>query len=549
MKYLRWIWNNTGGIRLNMAARVLAGLLQVVLGLGMVWLCKTFIDETIRTGSNRDIVLVAFLMVGAALTGIVLRQLYYYLGVRAQTLQSNGLRLRIFGRLMHRRLYEGQPLHSGELVSRLEKDIDQVSDTVASMIPEVLVTGCKLLGAFLMLHWMDATLAWVLLVLTPLFLVVGKLIARRLRRMTHDIRSRESRIQMTMQEGLEHNEVIRSMESTDWLTGQVDGMQAGLLASVGRRTRYTAVTRSMLAACFSLGYLLAFVWGGLQLRSGAITIGVMTSFLQLVGQIQQPILGLLNLLPQLMHTSAGIDRLAELESLETEDFTSEEVAAGQSYGHVMGIDMDDVSYSYADGDRKVLDHFTHHFEPGSRTAIVGPTGVGKTTLFRLLLGFAEPASGGITVFDASGSVPAGPATRRHMVFVPQGNTLMSGTIRYNLQLARPDATDTELLQALHTAMADFVSDLPEGLDTVLGERAAGLSEGQAQRIAIARGLLRPGSILLLDEISSALDSGTERELFSRLFAACPDKTILLITHRSEVAALCGDTITLSELHN
>lgn len=546
MKYFRWIWQSSLGIRTNMAARVLVGLAQVGLGLGMVWLCKTFIDVTIHTGTSRDIIQMVCLLVSAALGSIALRQLYYYWGVKAQTQQSNGLRLRIFGRLMYRKLYEGQPLHSGELVSRLEKDIDQVSETVASMIPEVIVTGCRLLGAFFLLHWMDATLAWVLLLLTPLFLIMGKLIARRLRQMTHDIRSRESRIQMTMQEGLEHNEVIRSMESTDWLTGQVDEMQEGLMASVGRRTRFTALTRSMLSACFSLGYLLAFIWGGLQLRSGVITIGVMTSFLQLVGQIQQPILGLLNLLPQLMHTSAGIDRLAELEQFETESPVSDDESAINPTGQLLGVEMQNVSYSYADVDHKVLNSFTHRFEPGSRTAIVGPTGIGKTTLFRLLLGFAEPDSGSITIFDGKTRTTAGPGTRRHMVFVPQGNTLMSGTIRYNLQLAHPDATDSELRQALHTAMADFVFDLPDGLDTILGERAVGLSEGQAQRIAIARGLLRPGSILLLDEISSALDSVTERELFSRLLAQCTDKTILLITHRHEVAALCSDTITLSE---
>jgi ABC-type bacteriocin/lantibiotic exporter with double-glycine peptidase domain len=195
------------------------------------------------------------------------------------------------------------------------------------------------------------------------------------------------------------------------------------------------------------------------------------------------------------------------------------------------VRFEDVSFRYATGDREILSHFTHNFLAGTKTAIMGETGIGKTTLFRLILGFIEPTEGRVAV---SGE----------LCFVPQGNTLMSGTIRYNLQLAKPEVTNDELKAVLHTACADFVFDLPAGLDTELGERGHGLSEGQAQRIAIARGLLRPGNILLLDEISSSLDEPTERELYSRLFAACPDKTMLFITHRPTVTEQCDEKIVI-----
>ena len=195
------------------------------------------------------------------------------------------------------------------------------------------------------------------------------------------------------------------------------------------------------------------------------------------------------------------------------------------------IRVADVSFRYADGDCNVIEHFTHDFKPGSKTAIMGETGIGKTTLFRLLLGLIEPTSGTLTVGG-------------QLCFVPQGNTLMSGTIRYNLQLAKPDATDEELCKVLHTACADFVSDLPEGLDTELGERGSGLSEGQAQRIAIARGLLHGGDIFLLDEISSSLDEKTEQALYRRLFDQYPDRTVLFITHRTLVSEFCDDIIDI-----
>ena len=293
-----------------------------------------------------------------------------------------------------------------------------------------------------------------------------------------------------------------------------------------RRMRFTIITRLIMGCAFGLGYLLAFVWGGIGLRNGTITFGVMTSFLQLVSMIQGPILQLLNMVPEVIHATASIDRLEELEQT-----TQEPTVARTGKTSSKGINFNDVSFCYAKGDREILSHFTHEFKAGSKTAIMGETGIGKTTLFRLILGFIEPTSGEIEVGG-------------ELCFVPQGNTLMSGTIRYNLQLAKPDATDNELREVLYTACADFVFDLPDGLDTELGERGSGLSEGQAQRIAIARGLLHGGDILLLDEISSSLDEETERELYHRLFAVNPQKTILLITHRSVVGKLCDKVVKL-----
>ena len=347
---------------------------------------------------------------------------------------------------------------------------------------------------------------------------------------------------MQVQEGMEHNATLRSLGSEQWVTDRLDTMQDDLMGHVKQRTRFTVVTRMVMASCFALGYLLAFVWGGLQLRAGAITFGVMTSFLQLVSQIQNPILTLLNMVPQRFHTTASIDRLEELLQLEQVAEAEEHLTPVSAA--VAGVRAESVSFRYATGDRPVLEHFSHDFAPGSKTALMGPTGIGKTTLFRLMLALIRPDEGRLVLYDDRQEVPVSPATRPDFVFVPQGNTLMSGTVRFNLKLAKPSATEAELTEALHTAAADFVFDLPAGLDTELGERGVGLSEGQAQRIAIARGLLRPGSILLLDEISASLDEATERELFTRLFKNYPDRTMIFITHRSGISSLCGETIRL-----
>ena len=531
MKYVWWLWQQSRGIRWNSVVRIVTGILQVGFGLTMVWLSRRFIDETIRTGTADDIIHMIVLLVIMVMSGVLLRQLGFWLTTTANIRQVNAMRLRIFSCLFRRQLYTEEELHSGDVTSRMSKDIETVSTITTDTLPQMAITIIQLCGAFLLMRWFDERLAWALLLLTPMALVFGKLIARKLRQMTLDIRQDESRIQMQVQEGMEYNAVLRSLGSEQWVTDRLDFMQQRLRGNVMRRLRFTVVTRIIIGCAFSLGYLLAFVWGGIGLRNGTISFGVMTSFLQLVGMIQHPILQLLNMVPSIIHCTASIDRLKELES--TDNVESSSVTGKTSNETTAGpIRFSDVSFRYAKGDHMVMEHFTHEFKPGSKTAIMGETGIGKTTLFRLLLGFIEPTSGHV---DRNAA----------FCFVPQGNTLMSGTIRYNLQLAKPEATDQELKDVLHTACADFVNELPAGLDTELGERGSGLSEGQSQRIAIARGLLRPGTILLLDEISSALDESTERDLFERLFAAYPDRTFLLITHRTLVAELCDEIIHLS----
>ena len=547
-KYLFWTWNHAKGIRLNSLIRIFVGIVRVALGLLMVWLCKRFIDVSIRSGSSHDILLMIGLLVGTVVSIIIMRQVYYYMTVSANARQLNAIRLKLYSRLFSRQLFDEQYLHSGDITSRMSKDIETVSDLTTSTFPQMVVTGIQLLGAFLFMRSMDERLAWALLILTPFAIVFGKLISRRLRQMTHDIREDESRIQMQIQEGMEQNAVLRALSSEGWMVGRLDETQQRLKGNMLRRARFTVAMRFVFGCVFSLGYIMAFIWGGLQLRNGAITIGVLTSFLQLVSQIQNPILTLINMVPQIIHATASIDRLEELEQNQgggAHDYEE------QSHAHVhpismnqpVGLHADGICFQYATGDRLILDHFTHDFHPGTKTALMGPTGIGKTTIFRLMLALTTPQQGKLSIYDKSScQIPVDETTRDYFSFVPQGNTLMSGTIRYNLQIAKPDATDEELQDVLHTAAADFVADLPEGIDTELGERGSGLSEGQAQRIAIARGLLRPGPILLLDEISASLDEQTEHLLYTRLFDRYPQKTMIFITHRPSVSELCNDVL-------
>ena len=343
MNYVSWLWHNSRGIRWNTAVQIVAGIGQVVLGLLMVWLSKQFIDETIREGSTDDVLRMVCWLVLTVVGGVILRLVGYWLKTSANVHQTNILRLRIFSNLFRRQLYDGQELHSGDVTSRLAKDIEQISDVTTDTLPQIVITMIQLSGAFLLMRWFDPRLAWALLLLTPLVLVIGKLIARRLRQMTLDIRQDESRIQMQVQESMEHNAVLRSLGSEQWVTNRLDSMQQRLRGSVMRRTRFTVVTRLIMGCAFGLGYLMAFVWGGLGLRNGTITFGVMTSFLQLVGMIQHPVLQMLNLIPGVIHSTASIDRLEELN-------TAAPASSHPPIVEGVGIRFKDVSFRYATGD-------------------------------------------------------------------------------------------------------------------------------------------------------------------------------------------------------
>ena len=246
-------------------------------------------------------------------------------------------------------------------------------------------------------------------------------------------------------------------------------------------------------------------------------------------------------IPSFIRVFTSTERLAELTDMPLEQQGESQRLEGE-----IGVRFADVTFRYPEGKRDVLAGFSHDFMPGSLTAIVGETGAGKSTMMRLMLVLLLPGKGKVAFYNGSREITASPLTRCNVSYVPQGNTLLSGTIRDNLLMGNPDATDEELKAALHTAVADFVFSLPEGLDTRCGEQGSGISEGQAQRIAIARGLLRPGGVVLLDEPTSSLDGETERLLMERLAGQVHGKTLILITHREAMAQLCTEVVRIGK---
>lgn len=544
-KKLKYIWEVSSGQRGRILLSCFTGILGVAFALAFIYASKQVID--IATGvTEGNLMHAALLTIALLIAQLLCSTADTWISTRMQVETGNALRHRLFSRLLQSRWNELERFHTGDVVNRVEQDTSAIVSLLTASIPAFIVTGVQLVAAFLFFCFLDPSLPWLIVAIIPVFLLGSRFYMRRMKRYTHDIRHSDSRIQSVIQESLQHRTVIKTLEQSERHLDKLDDLQYTLRGQVMGRTRFSLAARMFVAFAFSGGYLTAFLWGAVRLSTGSITFGTMTAFLQLVGKVQRPVLDLSRLIPSVVNALTAIDRLQELEDLPAE-------TNGESilFSSTPTLELQDVTFGYTPGDRPVFHHFSCRFPAGSCTAVMGETGRGKTTLIRLLLALASPSEGRIVLIPSSSTANSQPSatevspeTRANFVYVPQGNTLFSGTIRDNLLMGNPRATDAQMHQALRTACADFVFRLPDGIHTALGEQGGGLSEGQAQRIAIARSLLRPGRILLLDESTSALDPDTERRLIKNLRRDCAGKTFIFITHHPAVAEACEACVRL-----
>lgn len=533
-----WLWEAWRGNRLQALLNVLIGVSQVGVSLLLVAAVQQAID--VASGSRpgdiyRAVGWMGILMLcnfGLNISAVWVRNI---LGVRAQ----NRMQQRMLDHILRSEWHGRESMHSGDVLNRLETDVSQVITFLTETLPNMLSVLCLFVGAFCYLLSMDAVLALITVGILPVFLLLSKVYIRRMRRLTREVRAQDSRVQSVLQETVQHRMLIKTLEGVGTMVDRLETTQSRLRRRVVRRTRFSVFSNFVLNFGFALGYLIAFLWAAVRLSSHTLTFGGMTAFLQLVGRIQSPARSLAQLIPAFVSVFTAAERLMELEENPLEE-QGEPIPLRSP----VGVRFRDVSFAYEDSDRPVLDHLSFDFRPGTCTAILGETGTGKTTLVRLVLALLRPQSGSVELYDGNRTYTLSPRLRCNLVYVPQGNTLLSGTIRDNLRLGRLDADDEVMYEALHQSCADFVRELPDGLDTVCGEAGGGLSEGQAQRIAIARALLRDRPVMLMDEATSALDPDTERQLLHNLLSE-NKRTILFITHRPVVIDYCDQTLRIN----
>lgn len=541
---LRWLWRAWRGNRLQACLNAVIGLSSVVVSLAQVTAVRHAID--VASGAARGnlywaVAVMGLLILCDFLLNISSTWVQNLLGIRAQ----NRMQQRMLDRILRSRWHGKEHFHSGDVLNRLEFDVANVVDFLTQTIPSTLSVFAMFVGAFCYLFAMDAVLALITVAIIPVFVGLSKLYVNRMRKLTKDVRAEDSRVQSTLQETIQHRMLIKTLESETMMVNRLEQTQGVLRHKVVKRTVFSVFSNTILNVGFALGYLVAFLWAALRMAANSLSFGGMTAFLQLVNRIQSPARSLTRLVPAFVSVFTAAERLMELEETPLDE-QGEPVALESP----CGIRLEHVGYAYEDG-QDVLRDLSFDFKPGTCTAVLGETGAGKTTLIRLILGLVKPKDGKAEIYsgvysNVTNTVPLSPLTRCNLAYVPQGNTLLSGTVRDNLRLGRLSATDEEMCEALRMSCAEFLFDTPDGLDTICGEQGSGLSEGQAQRIAIARALLRDCPVLLLDEATSALDPDTERQLLGNILSD-KKRTIIFITHRLAVKDYCDQTLTIEKI--
>uniref|UniRef100_UPI003FEDB870 ABC transporter ATP-binding protein n=1 Tax=Alloprevotella sp. TaxID=1872471 RepID=UPI003FEDB870 len=524
---IRYLITQLRGHSLQITLNTTVGILLVLLDLAFVWATKLAIDvathNTTAVTLHQAFLLIALIMFTRIVLGLSSRWIRAILGVKAQ----NSMRQHLFNRLLRCKWTELKTYHTGNLTNRIEHDVNDVVNFVTESIPSFITTLAQFIGAFFFLFFMDSTLAIIIVCVIPFFIISSKLYIKKMRKLSHQARDEESKIQSTIQESLQHVMIIKTLQRVAYFTNRLTSQQAQLHQIILSRTRYATVSSSLLNLGFATGYFVTFVWGATNLSKGLITYGAMLAFIQLVGQIQGPVRNLSKFIPIFITSFTATERLMDIENI-----AQEEANTPTKLLPSVGVQLSNLTFQYTTSSRLIFNNFSYSFPAGSITAIVGETGAGKTTLIRLLLSLIQPTEGKIALIDGSGKeFTMRPDLRANFAYVPQGNTLFSGTIRSNLLLGKPDATDEELKTALHTAAADFVYKKAKGLETPCGEAGDGLSEGQAQRIAIARALLADGNVFIFDEATSSLDPTTEETVLQRIVTHFANRTLIFITHR------------------
>ena len=565
---LIWLWRAWRGNQLQAVLNASVGLLSVGVSLAQVWAVKRAIDVASHAVDGNiywAVGVMGFLILADFALNISSIWIRNLLGIKAQ----NRMQQRMLDRILRSEWHGRERLHSGDVLNRLETDVNTVVNFLTETIPNTLSVLAMFLGAFFYLFSMDKMLSVVIVIMIPIFLAFSKIYIGKMRQLTRQVRDSDSKVQSVLQETIQHRMLIKTLEKDEATVDKLENTQKELRGHVVRRTMFSVFSNLIVNFGFALGYLVAFLWAAIRMSGGTLSFGGMTAFLQLVNKIQVPARNLTKLVPAFVSVFTAAERLMELEENPLEE-QGEPIEVPSP----CGIRLTDVCYSYKkteaavdsasvgeskvscnkmSDDFNVINHLSFDFRPGSCTAILGETGAGKTTLIRLILALLRPQEGNIFIYnkvesrkEASAECQElSPRHRCNFVYVPQGNTLMSGTIRDNLRLGKLDATDVEMVEALHKSCADFVLGLPQGLDTQCSEQGGGLSEGQAQRIAIARSLLRNRSIMLFDEATSALDPDTERQLLQNILSS-HDKTIIFITHRPAVVEYCDQVLRIEK---
>lgn len=545
----KWLFRYILHYRLEISFYVIAGIIGTVMGLASSVASKYLIDAVVAH-SKDTIAFSAGLVIGLAVLQTVISAVTSRIASVVGTRIRNEIRSDIYEHMVKSRWRDINKFHSGELLNRLEGDVSAVSSSIIGFIPSLFTRMIQFVGCLGIVLYYDPTMAIFALLSAPFFFFSSKFTTKMMRKYNKESREINGKILSFGEESMQNLQTIKAFDLVRTYTDNFKSLLENYRKIKIEHDRFSIIMTLVMSLIGLVVSYSCYGWGVFRLWQGVISYGTMTLFLQISGKLTASFSSLVSLVPGAVSIATAAGRIIEITNLpmeEDEDGKQVEALMEAAYENGVTVFADDVSYSYEDSSESVLNNIGFRVEPGETVALVGQSGEGKTTILRLILGLMTPVSGNMGIEINGEKISISDSTRRFCSYVPQDNAVFSGTVADNLRIVRPDATDDELKEALTVAdMWSYINEQPLGLQTVIGERGVNFSEGQIQRISIARAVLRKSPVLLMDEATSALDAETEGRVLRNLMKSDKKRTCIITTHRPSMLQYCDRVYRLEK---
>ncbi|MBE6800445.1 MAG: ABC transporter ATP-binding protein [Ruminococcaceae bacterium] len=546
----KWLLKVMSRYRLEIAGYTVMGVVGIAMGLGASVASKFLIDAVVGKNSQ-TIIPAAALVIGLAVFQLVVNALSSFVSSRVGTRVNNEIRAEIYEAMANADWENINKYHSGDLINRLEGDVNSVSGNVISFLPGLFTKLMQFFGCLAIVLYYDATLALLALMSAPVLFFSSRFMTKMMRKYNLETREMNGKILSFSEESVQNLQTIKAFGLTKDYSEKFRALLTNYRNMRLSHDKFTILTTLCLSFIGLVVAYSCYGWGVYRLWSGAITFGTMTLFLQLSGSLTSSFSGLVSMVPGVISVATAAGRIKEITELKKENTKDEKIAEEmliKAREKGVSVIAENLTYSYADSEKAVLNKISFSALPGETIAFVGPSGEGKTTILRLILGLVNKTEGELKLkIEDSDAISVSPATRRFCSYVPQENAVFTGTIAENMRIVKPDATDEEIKSALKIADAlDFVEALPLGIETAVGERGVNFSEGQVQRLSIARAVLCNAPLLVMDEATSALDSDTEERVLDNLMQSNGNQTRIITTHRPSMLNYCHRIYELQE---
>lgn len=515
---------------------ICVGLLST--GIGLVG--SLYLKDLINAVTQHDMTNIKFILIVIVLTGlggICLNAVTGRISAKINIKVNNEIQADVFSRMLRTEWEEVSEYHSGDLLNRVNADVGNVSGSVIGWVPNLVTRLFQFVAVLCIILYYDPMMALIALICSPVTVLFSRFLIRKMREYNKEMRAVSSEMMAQNEEALQNMQTVKAFNIIDLTVDKLLNVQQKYMWVALDYNKFSVITSAIMSLAGLLTSYACFGWAVYRLWTGYIDIGILVLFLQMASMLSGSFSSLVGMVPSAITSATSAGRIMSIINLPAENMDDRKII--ESMGKRITVSLDDVSFGYA-GDEEILHDVNLLAQPGRTIALVGPSGEGKTTMIRILLSIVSVTGGKATVSDENGiTADITAASRKLFSYVPQGNTMFSGTIADNMRMLKKDATDEEIVEALKTACAwEFVEKLPEGIHHVIGERGGGFSEGQSQRLAIARAILRDAPVLLLDEATSALDMATEKRLLSNIRERIKECTCILTTHRLSVLDMC-----------